>query len=122
MYGMERRRKSVVAALHGDAGSSSPLPDVSICSSWSPSVFSSLSLFPCAFRPGLIFFPSSPALVDQDKFGVKMLERMGWSSGDGLGKDRAGRTSNIVVRKKTSLTGETLALSNAHASRTVALE
>lgn len=34
---------------------------------------------------------------DSDKFGQKMLERMGWSEGSGLGKNGDGITAPIKV-------------------------
>ena len=38
-------------------------------------------------------------------FGQKMLERMGWERGQGLGKDKAGRKDAIEVAKKENTLG-----------------
>ena len=34
------------------------------------------------------------------KFGEKMLKRMGWSAGEGLGKTKSGDTEPLQVRKR----------------------
>lgn len=44
-------------------------------------------------------------MADKDKFGHKMMEKMGWSSGKGLGRDLSGVTSHIGVRKKKDNSG-----------------
>ena len=35
---------------------------------------------------------------DQSKFGLKMLEKMGWEEGKGLGKDGTGMNSHVEIR------------------------
>jgi len=37
---------------------------------------------------------------DENKFGKKMLEKMGWTDGKGLGADESGGTSHIKVQKR----------------------
>lgn len=37
---------------------------------------------------------------DENKFGKKMLEKMGWSDGKGLGADLSGETSHVKVNKR----------------------
>lgn len=43
---------------------------------------------------------------DKSKFGWRMLERMGWSEDDGLGREGLGRTDHIRVQKKRDNSGE----------------
>ncbi|KAK1795916.1 hypothetical protein P4O66_009026, partial [Electrophorus voltai] len=42
---------------------------------------------------------------DESKFGQKMLERMGWSKGKGLGKSEQGATEHIKVKVKNNNMG-----------------
>ncbi|KAK2883534.1 hypothetical protein QQF64_016824 [Cirrhinus molitorella] len=42
---------------------------------------------------------------DESKFGQKMLERMGWSKGKGLGKSEQGTTEHIKVKVKNNNLG-----------------
>lgn len=42
---------------------------------------------------------------DESKFGQKMLERMGWSKGKGLGKTEQGSTEHIKVKVKNNSLG-----------------
>ncbi|XP_072552564.1 PIN2/TERF1-interacting telomerase inhibitor 1 [Salminus brasiliensis] len=42
---------------------------------------------------------------DESKFGQKMLERMGWSKGKGLGKSEQGATDHIKVKVKNNSLG-----------------
>uniref|UniRef100_A0A9J7XKK1 Rp1 like 1b n=1 Tax=Cyprinus carpio carpio TaxID=630221 RepID=A0A9J7XKK1_CYPCA len=42
---------------------------------------------------------------DESKFGQKMLERMGWSKGKGLGKSEQGSTEHIKVKVKNNSMG-----------------
>ncbi|BFZ62813.1 PIN2/TERF1-interacting telomerase inhibitor 1 [Saitoella coloradoensis] len=42
---------------------------------------------------------------DTNKFGFKLMSNMGWSSGDGLGKNRHGRSINIKVTAKDNTLG-----------------
>lgn len=48
---------------------------------------------------------------DKSKFGYKMLQKMGWSEGKGLGLKEDGTTSHIRVRKKTTNSGVGLSAS-----------
>ena len=38
--------------------------------------------------------------ADKEKFGLKIMEKMGWSDGKGLGRDLHGSVSHIGVRMK----------------------
>ncbi|XP_028858720.1 PIN2/TERF1-interacting telomerase inhibitor 1 [Denticeps clupeoides] len=49
---------------------------------------------------------------DESKFGQKMLERMGWSKGKGLGKSEQGATEHIKVKVKNNNLGLGTAGSN----------
>ncbi|XP_018599391.1 PIN2/TERF1-interacting telomerase inhibitor 1 [Scleropages formosus] len=42
---------------------------------------------------------------DESKFGQKMLEKMGWSKGKGLGKEEQGATEHIKVKVKNNTLG-----------------
>ncbi|KAL6096038.1 pinx1 [Pungitius sinensis] len=42
---------------------------------------------------------------DESKFGQKMMERMGWSKGKGLGRNEQGSTDNIKVKVKNNHCG-----------------
>ncbi|GAO51391.1 G-patch-domain-containing protein [Saitoella complicata NRRL Y-17804] len=42
---------------------------------------------------------------DTNKFGFKLMSNMGWNSGDGLGKNRHGRSINIKVTAKDNTLG-----------------
>jgi hypothetical protein len=54
----------------------------------------------------LIVFSFNP--TDKSRFGFKMLEKSGWSEGDGLGAARSGRTDSIrvSVRSMSSIFGD----------------
>lgn len=43
--------------------------------------------------------------ADKDKFGQKMLEKMGWTEGSGLGAKGNGTTSHVKVRRKNDALG-----------------
>ncbi|XP_012680226.2 PIN2/TERF1-interacting telomerase inhibitor 1 isoform X1 [Clupea harengus] len=49
---------------------------------------------------------------DESKFGHKMLERMGWSKGKGLGKTEQGSTEHIKVKLKSNTLGLGTSTSN----------
>ncbi|XP_042633520.1 PIN2/TERF1-interacting telomerase inhibitor 1-like [Cyprinus carpio] len=49
---------------------------------------------------------------DESKFGQKMLERMGWSKGKGLGKSEQGSTEHIKVKVKNNSLGLGTAANN----------
>ncbi|XP_053344513.1 PIN2/TERF1-interacting telomerase inhibitor 1 [Clarias gariepinus] len=49
---------------------------------------------------------------DDSKFGQKMLERMGWSKGKGLGKSEQGATEHIKVKVKNNSLGLGTAVNN----------
>ncbi|XP_056621105.1 PIN2/TERF1-interacting telomerase inhibitor 1 [Triplophysa dalaica] len=49
---------------------------------------------------------------DESKFGQKMLERMGWSKGKGLGKSQQGSTEHIKVKVKNNTQGLGTSISN----------
>lgn len=51
---------------------------------------------------------------DTSKFGSKMLEKMGWTQGKGLGANEDGRTEHVKVRKKTGLRGVGFSSKDAH--------
>jgi hypothetical protein len=40
-----------------------------------------------------------------DGYGKKQLEKYGWKTGDGMGKDRRGQKSHIRVKKKSNTLG-----------------
>eukprot|EP01134_Creolimax_fragrantissima_P003821 CFRG3821T1 len=42
---------------------------------------------------------------DQNKFGKKLMQKMGWSDGDGLGKERKGTTDHLKVKVKNNALG-----------------
>lgn len=42
---------------------------------------------------------------DESKFGKKMLEKMGWTDGKGLGADESGETAHIKVKKRAANLG-----------------
>ncbi|KAG1666825.1 PIN2/TERF1-interacting telomerase inhibitor 1 [Nymphon striatum] len=44
-------------------------------------------------------------LLNEDKYGQKMLEKMGWSKGKGLGKNEDGIVENLKVKLKDDNTG-----------------
>ena len=46
------------------------------------------------------------ARVDKSKFGYRMLEKMGWKEGKGLGAEEGGSTEHIPVQQKDNLLGE----------------
>lgn len=46
--------------------------------------------------------------VDTDKIGFKLLEKMGWSSGQGLGSNQQGMVHPLSIQPKTDLLGKNL--------------
>jgi Pin2-interacting protein X1 len=42
---------------------------------------------------------------DKSRFGFKMLEKMGWSEGKGLGTKEDGQTSHVKMKMKTNTLG-----------------
>lgn len=42
---------------------------------------------------------------DKSKFGLKMLTKMGWSEGKGLGANEDGNTAHVKVKHKQDLLG-----------------
>ena len=42
---------------------------------------------------------------DENRFGKKLMERMGWEKGKGLGANEDGDTEHITVRMKNDTTG-----------------
>lgn len=44
-------------------------------------------------------------LLDDSKFGQRMLEKFGWSKGSGLGKNEQGISEIIKVQHKVTPTG-----------------
>ena len=44
--------------------------------------------------------------ADTDRFGFKMLEKMGWSEGNGLGAKGNGMTRHVKVARKANALGE----------------
>lgn len=57
----------------------------------------------------LCLYVSSNALIsshpDDSKFGQKMLEKMGWKKGEGLGRNGQGLKENIKIRWKLDSKG-----------------
>ena len=49
---------------------------------------------------------------DTDKFGYKMLAKMGWNSGKGLGANQDGITSHIKVSQKLNNHGTLFNIEN----------
>lgn len=45
-------------------------------------------------------------ILDSNKFGQKLLEKMGWTSGKGLGKQENGVTEHVKVSLKTDSKGK----------------
>lgn len=43
---------------------------------------------------------------DQSRFGLKLMQRMGWSEGKGLGREENGRIDNIVAQRKLKSMGK----------------
>lgn len=46
--------------------------------------------------------------LDGEKFGQKMLEKMGWTSGKGLGANEQGITEHVRVSVKNDKSGKNL--------------
>lgn len=46
------------------------------------------------------------SFLDTSRFGYKLLEKMGWAEGKGLGKNNSGQLTHVQVKKK----GDTLGL------------
>jgi hypothetical protein len=44
-------------------------------------------------------------ILDDSKFGQRMLEKFGWSKGAGLGKNKQGIAENIKIQHKVTPTG-----------------
>lgn len=44
--------------------------------------------------------------IDTDKFGYKMLMKMGWEDGKGLGKNEDGNTDNLNIAFKADTIGK----------------
>ena len=42
----------------------------------------------------------SLTILDKDRYGYQMLEKMGWANGKGLGRNKSGSTSNIKIKKR----------------------
>jgi hypothetical protein len=57
------------------------------------------------FTLRLLFFFFFILYSDGNKFGKRMLEKMGWQSGVGLGKNEDGRTEHIDMKFKANLKG-----------------
>ena len=45
-------------------------------------------------------------LTDEDKFGQKLMEKMGWSKGKGLGAKEDGKVQHIAASMKFDNRGE----------------
>ena len=45
-------------------------------------------------------------LIDTKKYGYRMLEKMGWMDGKGLGINEAGDTDFVKIKKKRDNSGE----------------
>lgn len=44
-------------------------------------------------------------IADETKFGQKLMEKMGWSKGKGLGAKEDGKTEHVAVRLKSDNRG-----------------
>ena len=55
---------------------------------------------------------------DEHRFGKKLMERMGWQKGKGLGANEHGHTEHIAVQIKNDTTG--IGYSKDHADKWVA--
>lgn len=61
----------------------------------------SFILFHNVYEMALFFF-----LPDETKLGHKLLERMGWEKGKGLGVNLHGNVDPIAVKKKDNVRGQ----------------
>jgi G-patch domain len=59
-------------------------------------------LSPCS----TIIFTRYYEFADASSLGKKLMEKMGWSSGKGLGKDEQGDTEHIAVKYKNDSKGK----------------
>jgi Pin2-interacting protein X1 len=41
--------------------------------------------------------------ADKSKFGYKMLQKMGWKEGKGLGKDEDGMDTHVHIKKRSEM-------------------
>ena len=57
------------------------------------------------FAYTILTFRSSFAGLDANRFGAAYLQKLGWSSGSGLGADGEGRTNHIKVHQKLDMLG-----------------
>ncbi len=69
----------------------------------------------CAMQRGNCVRLRPPALLaaDTSQFGYRMLEKMGWSEGKGLGKNEQGEETHINVMRKVGKDGETAFVARA---------
>ena len=44
-------------------------------------------------------------ILDKERYGYQMLERMGWASGNGLGRKQNGETSHVKIKKRKNNLG-----------------
>jgi hypothetical protein len=49
---------------------------------------------------GIMVVLISLTILDKDRYGYQMLEKMGWANGKGLGRNKSGSTSNIKIKKR----------------------
>ena len=45
-------------------------------------------------------------ISDENKFGQKLMEKMGWEAGKGLGSNEDGNVDHVAVKLKTDNRGE----------------
>ncbi len=60
---------------------------------------------PCPAAAGCVLTTSCTRHTDKSGFGFKMLMKMGWSEGKGLGKELQGAATHVTVTKKTDSAG-----------------